>query len=554
MLYQPSYPSPYLSDVDGSKTNEFSCYINADGGTSVSKYKYRILTYNGELVHSETHKTSIPYYANEVLSFTVAGNETIIKNGYDYLWDITLYDDKANIWITYGVLQGLNNTSPNTILKLRQNQFVQVGMYIQIGNEKRLITNLNNNDNVLVATVSTPFTNVKLNDTYNIYSDNVTSSKYYFKARTTPVVSVDSIPSKITSKNYVFNATYYQSENVGYKYFEWNLYNENGGIIDSSGEKNSGKISYSFDGFLNNTTYGIGLIIENQDGVISNVPIQYFQVQYELPELENHPVASIDCNNSSVVVSWSPLAVNDGEVRVNGDVSLPYYEIIKDIPYVNGSSLKLQENVYIDWYVGTKNAPIYIPYESTTFINWSTDNPNFDGVIYKQEGEYIELIALSNVPPVPTKVGDKYYNTSNKMIYTANSKTTWENVGVVPRNDVIYLLKSQNLKYIYKDGNLIQTDLNLPMYQISYSAGAFYYDIINDNINIHDKVEIGTAKEEWILQEQNTITSDIYIWKDNIEWDDSLYWTETGIPYITQYWFKIALLPNKILVQKNEKL
>lgn len=546
MLYQPSYPSPYLSDVDGGKANVFSCYINADGGTTVTSYQYKITTYSGTNVYTSAVISISPLYAGDTLAFTVPSTIGLV-NGSDYLWNITLYTEIPDIWVTYGTLQ----TFDSSTITLRPNQFVQVGMFVQVGNQKSRIAKLESVDNGLKATITPAMTNVAVGDPYNVYNNNVTSTDYYFRARTTPTLILNTIPESVTSKSYTFSATYTQAENVGFKYFEWTIYDVGGNVIDQSGERNSGAITYTFDGFINGSTYGVGLTLENQDGEVLSVTPKYFMVEYALPELDNAPTASVNCENDSVELIWSPLLINSGSA-VADEGSTVQYDILENEPYIGGSSVRIGKGTKLEWYIGSEQTPIYAPYESTTFFNWHTTDTNFEGLIYKQEGEYIELIAMSATPPVTSSAGDKYYNTSTKLIYTATADNVWSSSGDTPRDDVVYTQTTTGFNYIWNGDDMEVTDYDPPSYKISYQDGAFYYDIENGEISIHDKIVKRVTGQEWLLQPSSSLLTDDYIWKDSADWNDEYYWAEITEPYITKYWFKFTLLPTTIQIQELE--
>lgn len=548
MLYQPSYPSPYLSDVDGGKANVFSCYINADGGTTVTSYQYKITTYSGTNVYTSSVTSVSPLYAGDTLLFTVPSTVGLV-NGSDYLWNITLYTEIPDIWVTYGTLQAFDSST----ITLRPNQFVQVGMFVQVGNQKSRITKLESVDNGLKATITPAMTNVAVGDPYNVYNNNVTSTDYYFRARTTPTLILNTIPESITSKTYTFSATYTQAENVGFKYFEWTIYDVGGNVIDQSGERNSGAISYTFDGFINGSTYGVGLTLENQDGEVLSVAPKYFMVEYALPELDNAPTASVNCENDSVELIWSPLLINSGSA-VAEEGSTVQYDILENEPYIGGASVRIGKGTKLEWHIGSEQTPIYAPYESTTFFNWHTTDTNFEGLIYKQEGEYIELIAMSATPPVTSNAGDKYYNTSTKLIYTATADNVWSSSGDVPRDDVVYTQTTTGFNYIWNGDDMEVTDYDPPSYKISYQDGAFYYDIENGDVSIHDKIVKRVTNQEWLLQPSSSLLTDDYMWKDSADWNDEYYWAEITEPYITKYWFKFTLLPTTIQIQELEIL
>lgn len=551
MLYQPSYPSPYLSDVDISIENEFSCYINADGGTKVVGYKYSIKDLNGNTILANNYTPlANPIYANEVLYFDVPTSSNKMSNGLDYTWNITLYEENPDIWVVYGTIQSGDNTAAQ--LCLRANFLIEAGMYIKINNQLVRINTYEKETGI--ATLSSSLSSVPTVGTqYNIYSNNLTSNDFYFRARTTAKLNLTTIPSIIDNKSYTFSATYTQAENVGFKYYEWSIYNQAGSIISTSGIINSGKIEYMFDGFINDNTYGVGLVLENQDGEVLSVAPQYFRVSYALPELNNAPTATVNCGKSAIDLTWSPLLINKGEAIVDQTGATPHYSIINNEPFYGGSSVDIEKGTNLSWYVGSKETPVCVPYESTTFLHWHTNDPNFEGLVYRQEGEYYDLISISSVAPLNPSVGDKYYNSDTKLIYTAVANGVWGSNGVSPSEGIIYRVvsgSSQN-KYVWSNNELTDTDYSLPYYQITYKDSYFHYEISNGDMHIENDILVYIPKESWLLQPKLAFYPNIYVWKDDETWDDSLYYQTNTDDFITKYWFKFTLLPNKVLTESN---
>lgn len=551
MLYQPSYPSPYLSDVDISIENEFSCYINADGGTKVVGYKYSIKDLNGNTILANNYTPlANPIYANEVLYFDVPASSDKMSNGLDYIWNITLYEENPDIWVVYGTIQSGDNTT--TQLCLRANFLIEAGMYIKINNQLVRINTYEKETGI--ATLSSSLFSVPTVGTqYNIYSNNLTSNDFYFRARTTAKLNLTTIPSVIDSKSYTFSATYTQAEDVGFKYYEWTIYNQEGSIISTSGTINSGKIEYTFDGFINGNTYGVGLVLENQDGEVLSVTPQYFNVSYALPELNNAPIATVNCEKTSIDLTWSPLLINQGEAISDQTGTTPHYNIVNNEPFYGGSSVDIDKGTNLSWYIGSKETFVYVPYETTTFFHWHTNDPNFEGVIYRQEGEYYDIVSISSVAPLNPSIGDKYYNSDTKLIYTAIANGIWGSNGVSPNDGIIYRVTNgsgQN-KYIWLDNELITTDYSLPYYQIAYKDSYFHYEISNGDIHVENDILVYIPKESWLLQPKLAFYPDIYVWKDDEVWDDSSYYQINTDNFITKYWFKFTLLPNKVLMESN---
>ena len=509
MLYQPSYPSPYLSDVDGEHTNEFSCYINADGGTSVTSYRYQISDLNGKKLYTSSVISVQPVYAGEILTFNVPTSVGLV-NGLDYTWNITLYEANPDIWITYGTVQSGNNTT--TQVYLRPSFLIQEGMYLNINNQLRLINSYNSTNGL--ATLSSALTNSPAAGTqYNIYANNITSTEYFFRARTTPTLTMATVPSTVTNKSYTFTATYSQAENVGYKYYQWTIYDQRGAVIGQSSEINTGVIEYTFDGFINGNTYGVGLILENQNGVVLTIQPRYFTVVYDQPQIDNPPTATVNCEHDAIDLTWSPLLINTGSAS-SETTARPQYDYLANEPYLGGSSVRIAKGTALTWYTGSQQAPIYVPYESTTFINWHTTDVNFSGLIYRQEGDYVNLKAMASTPPLTATIGDRYYNTNDKLIYIATGTNTWSIDGEAPRIDIIYNLTTTSVRYVWdvETEDLVETQYTKPYYQLSYANGLFKYEVSNGDF---------VQTQEVKLYDGDTIPEN----------------------FIINYWFKFAIRP-----------
>lgn len=544
MLYQPSYPYPYLSDIDATDDNTFYCYINAEGGTTVNAYNYTITDLSGQQIYkSEKQTLATPLYSQQVLYMNVSKTSGMI-NGRDYVWRVQLYESNADIWVAFGTVQEGENTT--TRLYLRKNYLVQSGDWIVINSQKVRI--LEYSSETGIATLATPLSAVPTpNTTYNIYSDNVTSNDYLFYARSAASLSIDNVPQTLTSKSYTFTGSYTQAQNVNYKYFVWTLYDELEQPIATTGEVTTGAIAYTFDGFASGETYGIGLMLENQDGSIISVPVQYFSVEYEQPEAYSKPNAEVDCDKDAIRIFWTPLLINDG---VAEGVSENKYAYIYNQPYEGGSSVRIFEGCDITWDIGSENAVAYFDYDSTTYINWHTTNPEFNGVLYKQEGVPLDLIAIAPVAPDVAHIDDKYYNSSDNLIYTAISDNVW-GTGIAPLQTVMYRLTTTNQLYIYDGTTLTATTYQPPSYTISYDTGAFHYTIINGDTNITGSVRVADIQVIWLLQPEGADPQQIYAWVDGDKWADDLLWTESTKSFVDKFWFKITLLPTGIQVVAN---
>ena len=140
MLFKPSYMNPYLTAIDATSNNTFACYLNAEGGTQINKYKLAVKDLSGNSIYTTGDATLSPVlYNKDTLSVTVPSSSGMV-NGIDYIWNVTVYESNANIWVTYGTVQ---STSTTTNVYIRKHYNVTSGMYLKIGNKSRLISSYN---------------------------------------------------------------------------------------------------------------------------------------------------------------------------------------------------------------------------------------------------------------------------------------------------------------------------------------------------------------------------------------------------------------------------
>lgn len=72
------------------------------------------------------------------------------------------------------------------------------------------------------------------------------------------------------------------------------------------------------------------------------------------------------------------------------------------------------------------------------------------------EGSYnITLLAVSDVEPTECEVGDKYYNTEDKVIYTATATDTWGSIGETPTSGILYVVFDEKNTYSWDGTDLV---------------------------------------------------------------------------------------------------
>lgn len=152
MLYQPSFPSPYLSTIDANKENTFRFKVNGDCVVA-----YQILIYNAstnELVY-EGNKEDCCVYGNDgddsFIEATIPayktdengdfitdenGNKiTILTNGLDYVWKAKLWQNTHDIEVVRGrVYEGVTSGSE---IKIRPHieDSVKKDMILRVGTQ-----------------------------------------------------------------------------------------------------------------------------------------------------------------------------------------------------------------------------------------------------------------------------------------------------------------------------------------------------------------------------------------------------------------------------------
>lgn len=67
----------------------------------------------------------------------------------------------------------------------------------------------------------------------------------------------------------------------------------------------------------------------------------------------------------------------------------------------------------------------------------------------------IELIGVEKTAPTECTTGDKYFNTTDKKIYTATSDNTWGETGETPLRGILYVIISSQTSYYYDGDTLI---------------------------------------------------------------------------------------------------
>lgn len=486
MIYQPRNVSPSGNSIDASKKNTFSMEVQTN--TFVSHYQLIISDFDNNDIYTGV-KTALDNYVynGEYLSFEVADN--IMTNGEDYKWRTKLYQQNADMQITYGIVQ---SEGSNTDIHIQQNINIKKDMTITINNETRNISNYEFDTSVI--TVDSAFSSVPaVGDKYVISSDFIeTVPDFILYARQDPVVSISNIPEELTLKYHTFNGVYTQNNNVPIVYHQFNLYLKNSdgtfSLVDSSDKIYSANLTYSYDAFRTGNTYAIEMIVENDMGTIGKTELYEFNVNYEIIEYLQQPTAQLDLNKNAISVSWETPVEHYGTSKnvITGESSGENY--LYNTPYNLVNSL--YTNGYeTEW--SYEDGLCILPDDFNITLQFSPDSNFF----YATNGGYTEQVSLIE------GVTDDSENRGN------------------------FNLSIDKNKFIFT----MQPDISLEQFFYNNTNMVF---VLNQNI---------------IPQINND-----YIWDDDSNWNDDYFWVEggTSLERICNHWWKVQITKAGIKIEE----
>lgn len=146
--------------------------------------------------------------------------------------------------------------------------------------------------------------------------DSVTqTTASVFITRSTPTVTLATIPAPLTEKEYSFTATYAQAEGDPMKWVRWQIAypdSESAPFLDTGNIYGTGELQVDFDGFLTNTSYAVRCTVETANGVSATTGWEEFDVEYNLPAATGTASACQLANNCCVWVTWDEEVSADG--------------------------------------------------------------------------------------------------------------------------------------------------------------------------------------------------------------------------------------------------
>lgn len=90
--------------------------------------------------------------------------------------------------------------------------------------------------------------------------------------------------------------------------------------------------------------------------------------------------------------------------------------------------------------------------DTSTPIDADALNNIEDGI---EESHNIQLLAVTDTVPSECAEGDKYYDTTTKLIYTATGTDEWGETGETPIADILYIVLDEQSTYTYDGTDLV---------------------------------------------------------------------------------------------------
>lgn len=147
-------------------------------------------------------------------------------------------------------------------------------------------------------------------------SDSVTqTTASIIITRSTPTLTMDSIDTPVTGREYSFTANYTQAQGDGIKWVRWQIAYADGQsepFVDTGNIYGTGELQVDYDGFLTDTSYSVRCTVETENGVTVTTGWVDFDVSYALSAATGEANACQLAQSSSVWVNWDQIESADG--------------------------------------------------------------------------------------------------------------------------------------------------------------------------------------------------------------------------------------------------
>lgn len=143
--------------------------------------------------------------------------------------------------------------------------------------------------------------------TQSDYIDQTTAS--VFRAEAKPTLSLNTIPSPLEAFTYSFFGNYNQVDGVPIRWLRWQIATKSGAVYttvyDTGRISGTGQLRCTYYGFLNDTTYGIRLDVENDSGFEVTTGWVDFTVSYSSSSALGTATACQLRNEDCIQIQWT---------------------------------------------------------------------------------------------------------------------------------------------------------------------------------------------------------------------------------------------------------
>lgn len=500
-ILRPVSAYPNKNTVDATVQNTFSTIIQG-ASTVVSAYQvfvYDMDTYI-EIYDSGKIQLSKTLTAGQTLEMKIPVISEMI-NGYSYFWQIRLFQYESTIFITDSVVQ---SGSTDTSIVLRQHNNIKPEMYLKIGTNKRSILSYDKTTGIAILTnnlPSVPSANTKC----EIYSDFVDSINFPFYTKSVATLSVVGIGNVGDSRYGKFYAKFEQEQNIGIRWHQFKLMDNNYEIIKDTGKIFNSEMSFIYENFMSGNYYFIQCIIEDTSGIVLSSNMIRIDVTYQKFAFNTGIEISQNCDKSSVVVKWEADRFSTG--KATGEYEFIYNSDISEL----GQTIDGVPSIGVNYFYYDK---LY----------------NGDDALWNDDYFWTETRDSDAQKRLNVLSGIVYYDkVSSKNLFIDSNEFTLLTDIKIPntKQGVCFSLTG------------IGSD-----YQIKVVGYNLYY-ILNNVSNFICSLVEATQSGQTI--DGVPIENTGYKWDDTDLWNDDYFWTE-GLPFLSHY--KITVFPDKVTATK----
>lgn len=145
----------------------------------------------------------------------------------------------------------------------------------------------------------------------------VQNSASVFFAKTTPTLSIATIPSPLAARLYSFTANYTQEQGDTINWVRWQIAyvnNTDAPFYDTQRIYGTNQLQVDYDGFFTDNDYAVKCTVQTSSGVEVDTGWVEFSVAYETSTLQGFVSAKKVCqqNVSAIEVSWQNVTYIDG--------------------------------------------------------------------------------------------------------------------------------------------------------------------------------------------------------------------------------------------------